>query len=128
MAGGGEGGLRALDAGVWNAGGAVAGLGQAERDVVGQCVGDGFLVFVMNEVRDGDHDVAEEADVFRLEAAGIFAVAVVDSNDGDGGLTGFAGEGRGDVVVVVVDAASGEDGEEGEEQEGARDGWLERRL
>ena len=50
MAGGGEGGLRALDAGVWHAGGAVAGLGQAERDVVGQCVGDGFLVFVMNEV------------------------------------------------------------------------------
>jgi hypothetical protein len=94
-------------------------IGSGERDVVGQCVGDGFLVFVMNEVRDGDHDVAEEADVFRLEATGIFAVAVVDSNDGDGGLTGFAGEGRGDVVVLVVDAASGEDREEGEEQEGA---------
>jgi hypothetical protein len=46
--------LRALDAGVWHAGGAVAGLGQAERDVVGQCVGHGFLVFVMNEVRDGE--------------------------------------------------------------------------
>ena len=113
MAGGGEGGLRALDAGVWHAGGAVAGLGQAERDVVGQCVGDGFLVFVMNEVRDGEHEVAEEADVFRLEAAGTFKVAVVDSNDDDGGLTRFASERRGDVVVVVVDATSGEDGEKG---------------
>jgi hypothetical protein len=38
----------------------------------------------MNEVRDGEHDVAEEADVFRLESAGILAVAVVDPNDGDG--------------------------------------------
>ena len=46
----------------------------------------------------------------------------VYSNDGDAGLTRFAGKGRRDVVVVVVDAASGEDGEERDEQEGARDG------
>ena len=45
---------------------------RAARDAGGQCVGDGFLVFVINEVRDGKHDVAEEADVFRLEAAGTF--------------------------------------------------------
>ena len=75
-----------------------------------------------DEIRDGEHGVAEKADVFRLEVAWLFAVAVVDTNDGDGGLTRFAGEGRGDVVVVVVDATSGEDGEEGERQEGARDG------
>lgn len=105
---GGEGRVEVLDRRIRHALGAVAGVFQPERDVVGENVGQRRASLGVDEIWNRDHDVAEEPDVIGLERAGFVAIAVVHADDCDDGLAGLAFQRRGDVVVVMVNPAPGE--------------------